>query len=82
MASSAVILPPFDLEKKFFHHAHVVEYVENWACAAGFIARDHPKGYFVEKDWPFEHPFVFPCTSDLVGVRTERRPARTSAGRY
>ena len=22
---------PFDLKKKFFHHANVVEYVKNWA---------------------------------------------------
>ena len=36
----------------------MVEYVENWASVAGFIVRGHPKGYFVEKDWPFEYPFV------------------------
>ena len=49
MASSAVILPHFDFKKKFFHHANVVEYTENWASVAGFIVRGHHKGYLFSR---------------------------------
>ena len=76
MASSAVILPHFDLKKKFFHHANVVEYVENWASVAGFIVRDHPKGNFVEKDWPFEYPFVMKTISRGLFYCSPKSPRR------
>ncbi len=48
----------FDLTQTFLLHVSLLKYAEQYSHDTGFMIRDDPKAYFVEKNWPFKTPFI------------------------
>lgn len=46
-----------DLTKTYPTHALLLADARSFASNAGFLVRDHPRGYFQEKEWPFALSF-------------------------